>query len=123
MLLATEAMLMMEPPPPHWLARFAMAGMAVGGWLGGAIFDLTLSYRTAFQAALAFNLLNLLVWVAFIPAIAAMARTMVPGHRESGAALSVGVRRMLANSPDDALRESEGQLANLKNLVEPDIRQ
>ena len=24
---------------------FAMAGMAVGGWLGGAIFDVTLSYR------------------------------------------------------------------------------
>jgi MFS family permease len=28
---------------------FAMAGMAVGGWLGGAIFDATLSYRSAFQ--------------------------------------------------------------------------
>jgi MFS family permease len=40
---------------------FAMAGMAVGGWLGGAIFDLTLSYRTAFQAALAFNLLNVML--------------------------------------------------------------
>lgn len=40
---------------------FAMAGMAVGGWLGGAIFDLTLSYRTAFQAALVFNLLNLML--------------------------------------------------------------
>ena len=40
---------------------FAMAGMAVGGWLGGAIFDTTLSYRSAFQAALAFNLLNLML--------------------------------------------------------------
>jgi Na+/melibiose symporter-like transporter len=40
---------------------FAMAGMAFGGWLGGAIFDATLSYRTAFQAALAFNLLNLML--------------------------------------------------------------
>ena len=40
---------------------FAMAGMALGGWLGGAIFDLTLSYRTAFQAAVAFNILNLLL--------------------------------------------------------------
>jgi predicted MFS family arabinose efflux permease len=38
-----------------------MAGMAVGGWLGGAIFDATLSYRAAFQAALAFNLLNLML--------------------------------------------------------------
>ncbi len=40
---------------------FAMAGMAVGGWMGGAIFDATLSYRPAFQAALAFNLLNLML--------------------------------------------------------------
>ncbi|MDP1838530.1 MAG: hypothetical protein Q8L19_08530, partial [Reyranella sp.] len=40
---------------------FAMAGMAVGGWLGGAIFDATLSYRSAFRAALAFNLLNLML--------------------------------------------------------------
>jgi MFS family permease len=40
---------------------FAMAGMAFGGWLGGAIFDMTLSYRAAFQAALAFNLLNLML--------------------------------------------------------------
>ncbi|CAN5873188.1 MFS transporter [soil metagenome] len=39
----------------------AMAGMAVGGWLGGAIFDATLSYRAAFQAALAFNLLNFML--------------------------------------------------------------
>jgi len=40
---------------------FAMAGMAVGGWLGGAIFDATLSYRPAFEAALAFDLLNLML--------------------------------------------------------------
>jgi len=40
---------------------FAMAGMAVGGWMGGAIFDATLSYRAAFQAALAFNVLNLML--------------------------------------------------------------
>ena len=40
---------------------FAMGGMALGGWMGGAIFDATLSYRSAFQAALAFNLLNLML--------------------------------------------------------------
>jgi MFS family permease len=40
---------------------FAMAGMAAGGWMGGAIFDATLSYRPAFQLALAFNLLNLML--------------------------------------------------------------
>jgi MFS family permease len=40
---------------------FAMAGMAAGGWMGGVIFDATLSYRAAFQTALVFNLLNLLL--------------------------------------------------------------
>ena len=40
---------------------FAMGGMAVGGWAGGVIFDATLNYRSAFQAALAFNLLNLML--------------------------------------------------------------
>jgi MFS family permease len=40
---------------------FAMAGMAAGGWIGGAIFDWTLSYRPAFQLALAFDLLNLML--------------------------------------------------------------
>ena len=40
---------------------FAMAGMAVGGWIGGAVFDATLSYRPAFQLALAFDILNLML--------------------------------------------------------------
>jgi MFS family permease len=40
---------------------FAMAGMAAGGWMGGAIFDATLSYRPAFQLSLVFNLLNLML--------------------------------------------------------------
>lgn len=40
---------------------FAMAGMAAGGWMGGAIFDATLSYHAAFQAALIFNLLNFML--------------------------------------------------------------
>jgi MFS family permease len=40
---------------------FAMAGMAAGGWMGGAIFDWTLSYRPAFQLALAFDLLNFML--------------------------------------------------------------
>jgi MFS family permease len=40
---------------------FAMAGMAAGGWLGGIIFDATLSYRIAFQVAFAFNLITLML--------------------------------------------------------------
>ena len=50
---------------PGWrlgvVMLFAMAGMAAGGWLGGFIFDATLSYTSAFQSALAFNLLNLML--------------------------------------------------------------
>jgi len=40
---------------------FAMAGMEVGGWMGGAIFDATLSYRPSFQLALVFDLLNFML--------------------------------------------------------------
>ena len=40
---------------------FAAGGMALGGWLGGVIFDLTGSYSPAFLAAFAFNALNFIV--------------------------------------------------------------
>ena len=36
-------------------------GMALGGWMSGAIFDLTGSYRAAFINGIAFNLLNLAI--------------------------------------------------------------
>jgi MFS family permease len=36
-------------------------GMAFGGWVSGAIFDLTGSYRAAFINGIAFNLLNLTI--------------------------------------------------------------
>lgn len=35
---------------------FGTLGMAIGGWLGGLIFDLTGTYRTAFLVGVAFNL-------------------------------------------------------------------
>jgi MFS family permease len=38
-----------------------IAGMALGGWMSGAIFDLTGSYRAAFANGIAFNLLNLTI--------------------------------------------------------------
>ncbi len=38
---------------------FAAIGMALGGWLGGAIFDLTGSYSQAFLTGAGFNLVNL----------------------------------------------------------------
>ena len=38
-----------------------LVGMALGGWMSGAIFDLTGSYRAAFINGIAFNLLNLVI--------------------------------------------------------------
>lgn len=38
---------------------FAALGMALGGWMGGAIFDATGGYALAFLAAAAFNVANL----------------------------------------------------------------
>jgi MFS family permease len=46
-----------------------LIGMALGGWMSGAIFDLTGSYRAAFANGLAFNLLNLTItlWLLLRP--------------------------------------------------------
>ena len=38
-----------------------VVGMALGGWLSGAIFDLTGSYRAAFMNGIAWNLVNLAI--------------------------------------------------------------
>jgi MFS family permease len=38
-----------------------VAGMALGGWMSGAIFDLTGSYRAAFLNGIAWNLLNMAI--------------------------------------------------------------
>jgi MFS family permease len=40
---------------------FAGGGMALGAWLGGALFDLTGSYNTAFLIGAAFNVANLTI--------------------------------------------------------------
>jgi hypothetical protein len=42
-----------------------VVGMALGGWMSGAIFDLTGSYRAAFANGLAWNILNaaLVLWL------------------------------------------------------------
>lgn len=40
---------------------FGTIGMALGGWLGGLVFDLTASYRPAFLVGVAFNIFNLLL--------------------------------------------------------------
>jgi len=40
---------------------FALSGMALGGWMSGAIFDATGSYRAAFINGFLWNLLNLVI--------------------------------------------------------------
>jgi MFS family permease len=42
---------------------FTFAGMALGGWMAGALFDLTGSYTASFINAIAFNILNLAIVV------------------------------------------------------------
>ena len=38
-----------------------LLGMALGGWMSGAVFDLTGSYRAAFLNGIGWNLLNLAI--------------------------------------------------------------
>jgi hypothetical protein len=38
-----------------------MFGMALGGWMSGAVFDLTGSYRAAFLNGIAWNVLNMAI--------------------------------------------------------------
>ena len=42
-----------------------MAGMALGGWMSGLVFDLTGSYRAAFANGIAWNLMNvsIMAWL------------------------------------------------------------
>ena len=56
-------------PPREAGARMGIAisatifGMALGGWMGGALFDMTGSYRAAFINGVAWNVLNgAIVW-------------------------------------------------------------
>ena len=48
---------------------FALFGMALGGWMSGAIFDFAGSYRAAFINGLAWNLVNAttVVWLLMRP--------------------------------------------------------
>jgi MFS family permease len=58
-------------------------GMALGGWMSGAVFDLTGSYRAAFMNGIAWNLLNASIVVFLLYRVRSLSRS---GGRWSGAA-------------------------------------
>ncbi|MGV3492539.1 MAG: MFS transporter [Ramlibacter sp.] len=62
------ALIVREYFPPHeagarvgTVLMATLLGMALGGWMSGAVFDLTGSYRAAFLNGIAWNLLNLAI--------------------------------------------------------------
>jgi MFS family permease len=57
-----------------------LVGMALGGWMSGAVFDLTGSYRAAFLNGIAWNLLNVSV-VSFLLWRASALGLIVPWRR------------------------------------------
>jgi len=57
-----------------------VAGMAVGGWASGFIFDLTGSYRTAFIHGIAWNIVNMAIMVFIL----LQSRPAKPGRASSG---------------------------------------
>jgi MFS family permease len=58
-------------------------GMALGGWMSGAIFDLTGSYRAAFLNGIGWNLLNLSIafWLLRLSSTAPMGARAFPGSK------------------------------------------
>ena len=63
---------------------FALFGMALGGWMSGAIFDLAGSYRAAFANGFLWNLLNIAIvgWLLTSP----WAQSLRPGGAAASAA-------------------------------------
>jgi MFS family permease len=67
-------------PPAEAGARVGMVlmatllGMALGGWMSGAVFDLTGSYQAAFVNGIAWNLLNLTIVLFLLHKVRAMPR-------------------------------------------------
>jgi hypothetical protein len=60
-----------------------MFGMALGGWMSGAVFDLTGSYRAAFLNGIAWNLLNVAIVASLLYRVTMGARRPVATARSA----------------------------------------
>ena len=58
-----------------WAMLFTFAGMALGGWMAGALYDLTGSYTASFINAVAFNVMNAAIVVLLAQRHRALAAT------------------------------------------------
>jgi MFS family permease len=61
-------------------------GMALGGWMSGAIFDLTGSYRAAFVNGIAWNLLNVSIVLGLLWRVRQLAQRATIGAPMAGTA-------------------------------------
>ena len=60
---------------------FTLLGMALGGWLSGAVFDATGSYRAAFLNGIAWNLVNLSIVLFLLSRVGGFGRRRDPALR------------------------------------------
>jgi hypothetical protein len=61
-----------------------VAGMAIGGWMLGAIYDLTGSYRVAFLNGIAWNLLMAIAFWLLLGRLRSRAMPAWPSEDEAG---------------------------------------
>jgi MFS family permease len=84
------ALIVREHFPPHeagarvgTVLMATMFGMALGGWMSGAVFDLTGSYRAAFLNGIAWNLLNVAIVASLLYRVTMGARRPVATARSA----------------------------------------
>ena len=83
-------------------------GMALGGWMSGAIFDLTGSYRAAFINGIGWNLLNLTIALWLLRRASSLARPSALLFHSSHGRSSVPRFAAVERLPSSSLRNSIG---------------
>ena len=62
---------------------FTMIGMALGGWIAGALYDLTGSYDAAIVNAIAFNIMNMVIAGMLLRRVVAVKQMSALGHKRT----------------------------------------